>query len=483
MSDKPSHLPEIHRLLPQDTAAEQGVLASLLLDPPRVFALCEERGVSAEWFHIPAHAAVFTALEALHREKKTADFITLCTHLRDAGTLESSGGAPFVTSLFTFLPTAANAAHYLATVEEKHTLRRIIALGTRYASAGYDPQQTPGELLDAFQADVMALDRPGADASGHFRHIRHGLIESVQGMEEAYRHRGQLQGLPSGLTKLDEMTMGFKPQQLVFIAGRPGMGKSAFLMNLARAIAETGAGVGFFTLEMSEREQCDRFLCSEAGMSLQKVRDGYFSESEMSARIPAAIAKLGALPIHIDETSAISIQDVRARVRAFCRAHPDTRAVVIDYVQLMVSATRRARENRALELAEISGGLKRLAKELKITVFAGAQLNRDADNESKPPKLSQFRESGALEQDCDIAILLHRPGYHDKEAPQDEAVAILAKHRNGPVGEIPLRFIGKHTRFEDAPFEQTGDQHRTNAGRQKQTRQREFTDHMRPPED
>jgi replicative DNA helicase len=501
MNDNPSNLPEKYRLLPQDAPAEQGVLCSLLIDPPRVFAMCEERGVTREWFHIPAHALVFEAMSALWKKKTAGDFITLTTALSDAGTLEQVGGAAFITHLFTYLPTAANASHYLSTVEEKFTLRRIIEVCTRHAAQAYDPLMPAGDLLDAVQAAIMALNRPGADLTDCIRHIRHGLVESVERMELAYRNRGHLQGLPSGFIKLDDMTMGFKPGQLVFVAGRPAMGKSAFLCNIARAIAQSGPGVLFFTLEMSEAEQCDRLLCTEAEMSLQKIRDGFFSEAEMTSRIPGALQRLSGLEIYIDETPAISIQELRARARRYLRLHPGIKALVIDYVQLMQSHTRRARDNRAVELGEISGGLKNLAKELKVTVFAGAQLNRDADD-GRPPKLSQFRESGALEQDCDIAILLHRPEYYFK-LPEDKAaaaaaagmsvddfiehaLAILAKHRNGPTDPpVPLRFIKKWTRFDNASVEQTGDQHRTNDSRKKQAgarRQQEFQDHMKKEE-
>lgn len=481
----------LHRLLPQAPALEQSVLGALAIDTPRCIQLAEEMSVSADWFVSRGHAVLFSAITHLHGQKKPIEFRLLGQYLTDAGLLESAGGAPVVSDLFSWAPTSMNFQHDLEVLQEKFTRREMIRLANHFGAAAYNTEMDAVDLVDGFQIATGALPRPGAETTGHARHIRHGLMESVLGMEEAYRNRGKLQGLPSGFAKLDDMTMGFKPQQLVFIAGRPAMGKSAFLMNIAQKMAETGAGVLFFTLEMSERDQCDRFLCGTAGMPLNKVRDGYFSEAEMASRIPAAMGQLQVLPIHIDETSAISIQDVRARTRAFCRAHPETKAIILDYVQLMVSNTRRARENRALELSEISGGLKRLAKELKITVFAGAQLNRDADD-GKLPKLSQFRESGALEQDCDIAILLHRPGYYDKErresedldayeARMAEAIAVVAKHRNGSVDNVPLRFIGKFTRFEDAPLEQTGVQIRTNEARQKQqrARQQEWTDHAR----
>jgi replicative DNA helicase len=213
-------------------------------------------------------------------------------------------------------------------------------------------------------------------------------------------------------------------------------------------------------------------MCSVAEVNLQRVRDGFLKEADLAAKLPKAFAELAPLPIWVDETPSLSIQDLRAKTRAFKRQRPQLAAIFVDYLQLMRSNTKRAMDNRALELAEISGGLKRIAKELNIIVFAGAQLNRDADEGNKKPRLSHLRESGSIEQDADIVILLHRPGYHQEDADQKEAVAIIAKHRNGAVCDVPLEFIGEFTRFRDADPDRTGDQRRTNASRQKQQKQK-----------
>lgn len=468
---------DLHTLLPQAPAAELALLGALVIDTHRVMQLCEERAVRSDWFHIPHHQLFFEHIAALHAEKKNVEFVTLGQRLTDAGQIDQVGGMAGVSDLFTHQPTAANAAQHLGIVEEKHTLRRVRALCIATAAACDSPGVTAAELLDGFQANACAINRPGAELTGTATSIGQGLMEAVEAIEKAYENRGKITGIPTGLAKLDDMIMGFAGPQFILTAGRPGMGKSAMLLNIAESAARAGFGALVYTLEMSVQELCQRFLGSVAEVNLQRFKDGFLSERDFT-RIHAAVQPSMNLPMWLHAAPALSIQDLRAHARAFKRSHPNVGAIFVDYVQLMRSTTRRAESSRAQELSEITGGMKRLAMELQIPVIAGAQLNRDAE-EGRAPKLSHLRESGSLEQDADIVILLHRPGYHEEDGDPTEATAIIAKHRNGAVGPVPLRFIGEHTRFLDADPEKTGDQRRTNESRKKQAAQREFKDHAR----
>lgn len=456
LQQKISYLPDIHRLLPQAPDAERGVLGSLLLSPQEVSGLCADKGVDEDWFHLPAHALIFTAHEQLRTAGHPGDFVTLTQHMRDTGTLDQAGGAAYVTELFTFMPTAANAAYYLDILAEKLALRRIIKTCTEFAARSYDEQDNPGQLLDDAQTAILAIARPDEGAAmEHIKHVKEGVTQTIIAIEETYNTRGGVVGLSTGFHQLDRMTGGLRGPQLIVIAGRPSMGKSAFLWNIAEHIA-LGSGdilprpVLGFSLEMNLTELAGRMVLGRANINLQRVRDGFLSHDQMSRTLPNAASAVAKAPIWIDETAGLSIQELRPRVRRFLRRYPDTAAVFIDYLQLMRSTSKRAQENRALEIAEISGGLKRLAKEIGRPIITAAQLNRDNDGPKTPPKLSNLRESGSIEQDADMVLLLHRRHYYTKDdEDKGKATADLAKQRNGPTGEIKLCFNSELARFEN----------------------------------
>lgn len=459
MSDsekKVNYLPDIHRLLPQSPDAEQGFLCSYLLAPAEMHSLAVERGVTAEWFHLPAHQLIYVALEAMTHTKTAIDFITLTTYLRDCDYLEQCGGAAFVSQLFTFLPTAANASYYLSTIAQKHAARELIRACTEYARRAYDEQDSVGDLIDEAQGRILAINRPDSTGQESIEHIRPSVIAAIDAIEDVYRHRGGLIGLPTGIHGIDRMTMGLRGPQLVIIAGRPSMGKTALAMGVAEHIAlKAGKPVLIFSLEMNRTELATRLVCSGADINLQRVRDGYLTKEQFERKMPAVVESIGNAPIYIDETPGISIQELRVRVRRHIRLHPATACVVIDYLQIMSSNTKRGKDNRAMEIAEISGGLKNLAKEINRPILVGAQLNRDNDGANSPPKLSNLRESGSIEQDADIVMLLHRRHYYTHDADDEGKATIdLAKQRNGPTGPIQCVFSADFARFANNPGEE-----------------------------
>lgn len=451
-----SYLPDIHRLLPASADSELGVLCSLLLDPQRVMQQLEERGVHESWFHLPAYSLMFDLIRAMHGARMQIDVITLTQAARDQEILDQVGGAAGISQAFTFLPTAANVGYYVDILAAKFAAREMIRVCTEFAARAYEEQDGDaiGELVDEAQAAILAVNRPEADAAqAHIQHIKEGVSSALTAIEETYAARSSktVLGLPTGIHALDRMTGGMRGPLLIIIAGRPSMGKSALLWQIAEHLSIIlGKPVLGFSLEMNLTELASRMICGRGKVNLQRVRDGFLSHDMMNRTLPAAVKAVMGAPIWIDETPAISIQELRTRVRRFIRRHPDTAAVFVDYLQLMRSSSKRAQENRALEIGEISSGLKRLAREINRPVIAAAQLNRDNDGPKTPPKLSNLRESGSIEQDADWALLLHRKHYYTKhEDDKGKATIDLAKQRNGPTGEIQLGFNSELARFEN----------------------------------
>jgi len=447
-----TYLPDVHRLLPQSPDAEQGVLSSILLSPKEVMGECVERNVDPAHFHIPAHATIFTVLRELWDGHKPVDFVTLTQVLRDRNLLDQVGGAVFVTNLFTFVPTAANAAYYIDIVQEKYTLRRIITTCTEYAARSYDEQEDVPCLLDEVEQHIFEI------AKDRFRssvpEMKEQVMDALESIEKLYERRGGITGLPTGFSKLDQMTDGLHESEMIVIAARPSMGKTALALNIVEHVALVAKQpVAVFSLEMSSQQLVQRLLCSRAKVNLQRVRDGFLAERDFP-NLTTAASKLAESRIFIDDTSALSILELRAKARRFKSQH-DVKLIVVDYIQLLRSTSRRAQDNRQLEIAEISAGIKGLAKELRIPILVLAQLNRQPEARAGgKPRLSDLRESGSIEQDADLVALLVRAELYeeDEEARQEkagEAELIIAKQRNGPIGEVPLTFLKEFTRFED----------------------------------
>jgi replicative DNA helicase len=463
LHQKVSYLPDIHRLLPQAPDAERGVLSSFLLAPREIGGLCAEKQIKAEHFHLPAHAQIYATLLELWDGNKAVDFITLTQLLRDRSQLDQVGGAAAITELFTFLPTAANAAYYIEILQEKFTLREIIKVCTEYAARSYDEQDDVPNLLDDVEAKITAI------AQDRFKektaNMKDQVMQAIHAIEELYERRGAITGLPTGFAELDKMLDGLHRAEMIIIAARPSMGKTALAMNIAEHIAlEEKKPVAVFSLEMSTSQLVQRLLCSRARVNLGSVRNGFLSERDFPA-LTAAASKLAESKIFIDDTPGLSILELRAKSRRLKSQH-DIQAIFIDYLQLLRSTSRRAQDNRQLEIAEISSGLKSLSKELNIPIVVLAQLNRNPEQRSGDskgrPRLSDLRESGSIEQDADVVGLLVREEYYaeneeDKKESEGKATLIIAKQRNGPVGDVPLTFLKEFTRFENRAREVESD--------------------------
>jgi len=442
---------DIHRTPPHSVEAEQGVLGSMIISPRDTIAECVEK-INEEYFYVPAHQTIYTVLVELWNAGQAIDLITFTQVLRDRNLLESVGGAAFVTSLFTFVPTAANVQYYIDIVRDKYILRSIIAAATESVRRAYEEQDEVGNLLDEVEQKIFAV---GEDRfKGQMLSMKDQVMEAIESIEKLYERKGGITGISTGFVEFDRMTSGMHPSEMIVIAARPSMGKTALAMNIAEHVAVTEKlSVGVFSLEMSSQQLVQRLLCSRARVNLQKVRDGFLGERDFPS-LTAAASKLAEAKIFIDDSASLTILELRAKARRL-KAQQDVQLIIVDYLQLLRSTSRRAQDNRQLEISEISAGLKGLAKELKIPLIVVAQLNRQPEARSGgKPRLSDLRESGSIEQDADLVGLLVRPEIYeeDEEARAEkagEAEFIIAKQRNGPVGEIPLTFLKEFTRFED----------------------------------
>src|SRR5215470_11174711 len=441
---------DIHRTPPHSVEAEQGVLGSMLISPRDAIAEVVEK-ITADYFYVPAHQTIYTVMVELWNVGAGIDLITFTQVLRDRNLLETVGGAAAVTNLYTFVPTAANVGYYIDIVRDKYILRSIIEAATESVRRAYEEQDEVGNLLDEVEQRIFAV---GEDRfKGQMLSMKDQVMEAIESIEKLYERKGGITGISTGFVEFDRMTSGMHPAEMIVIAARPSMGKTALAMNIAEHVAiNERLAVGVFSLEMSSQQLVQRLLCSRARVNLQKVRDGFLGERDFPS-LTAAASKLAEAKIFIDDSASLSILELRAKARRL-KAQQDVRLIIVDYLQLLRSTSRRAQDNRQLEISEISAGLKALAKELKIPVFVVAQLNRQPEQRSGgKPRLSDLRESGSIEQDADLVGLLVRPEMYeeDEEARVEksgEAELIIAKQRNGPVGEIPLTFLKEFTRFE-----------------------------------
>jgi replicative DNA helicase len=440
-----------HRAPPHSVEAEQGVLGSMLMSPREVIGEVVEKA-GADYFYIPAHQTIYSELVSLWDAGAAIDLITFTQVLRDKNLLETVGGAAAVTALYTFVPTAANVGYYLEILRDKYIARSLIAAGTETVRRAYEEQDEIKVLLDETEQTFISL---GDDRfSGQLSSMKDNVMRAIEIIEEANKRKGGLVGLATGFTEFDRMTGGLRPAEMVVIAARPSMGKTSLVMNIAEHVSiNEKLAVGVFSLEMSTDQLTQRLLCSRARVNLQKIRDGFMSERDFPA-LTAAAAKLAEAKLLIDDSSSLSILELRAKARRLKSQH-DIQLVVVDYLQLLHSTSKKSNDNRQIEVSEISKGLKSLAKELRIPVIVAAQLNRQPEaRHGGKPRLSDLRESGSIEQDADLVGLLLRPEIYeeDEEVRQEmagEAELIIAKQRNGPIGDVALTFLKEFTRFED----------------------------------
>jgi replicative DNA helicase len=443
---------QVPRSLPFSEDGERGVLCSLLLSPRDVADICILR-LRSDAFYIPAHEIIYSLVLEFGEKSKPIDFVALKQALKDRNQLEEIGGPEYLSDLYNFVPTAANAAYYIDIVREKYVLRRLISTCNRLSTQCYDQQGEIEPLLDEAEKEIFAIT--GEHVKTEIVPTKDLVMEAIEQIEKLYENRGSVTGLPTGFVELDRMTSGLHAAEMIVIAARPSMGKTAFAMNIAEHVAmDIGKAVAVFSLEMSSQQLVQRILCSRAKVDLQRVRNGFLSERDFP-NLTAAASQVAAAKMFIDDTPGLTVTELRAKARRIKSQH-DIQLIVIDYLQLLRSMSRRAQDNRQLEISEISSGIKALAKELSLPIIVIAQLNRQPDMRAKEggrPRLSDLRESGSIEQDADLVGLLVRPEYYeaDDEAKQEragEAELIIAKQRNGPTGDVPLTFLKQYTRFE-----------------------------------
>ena len=442
-------------MLPQSQDAELGLLGSILLSPREVMGDCVEKKISPEHFHSPANGLIYGVLRELYDANKPIDFILLTQLLSDRGMLEKVGGAAFVTNLFTFVPTAANAGFYLEILKEKHTLRQIIVTCNEFSARSYDEQEDVDGFLDQVETKIFQITEGRLNEKSF--QIQDAVVAALDSIEKLYERQGEVTGLATGFADFDKMTDGLHAAEMIVIAARPSMGKTALAMNIAEHVALQGRhAVAIFSLEMSSQQLVQRLLCSQARVNLGNVRKGFMNERDFQ-NLTHAASRIAESKILIDDTAGMSILELRAKARRM-KAQHDIQLIVIDYLQLLKSHSKRGQDNRQIEIMEISNGVKALAKELNIPIIVLAQLNRNPDartGDSKGrPRLSDLRESGSIEQDADLVGLLMREEYYadsdeEKQELEGKATLIIAKQRNGPVGDVPLTFLKEFTRFED----------------------------------
>ncbi len=434
------------RVLPHNLDAEQSTLGGMLLSQEAVAEVFEM--VSGSDFYAPKHELIFNAILSLFGKGEPTDVIAVSDELNKQGNLVKAGGADYLHSLTSYVPTAANASYYAQIVAEKSILRRLIEAGTRIAQSGYESQGEVTDLVNQAQAEVYKV------VSQTSKEDYVGLSDSIEAaiheIETAQKRGGELTGIPTGFTDLDALTHGLHPGQLVIVAARPAVGKSTFALDIARAAAiKHNKATIFFSLEMGRAEIAMRMLAAESSIYLQSMRKGNLSEADWT-RLAAIRGKINDAPLYIDDSPNMSLVEIRAKCRRLAQ-QVDLKMVVIDYIQLMSSGKKV--ESRQQEVSEFSRALKLLAKELGIPVVALSQLNRQTEqSKDKRPEISHLRESGSLEQDADVVVLLHREGIYEKDHPRaGEADLILAKQRNGPTGTVVVAFHGQYSRFVNMP--------------------------------
>ncbi|MBV8352852.1 MAG: replicative DNA helicase [Verrucomicrobia bacterium] len=443
---------EVPRSLPFSEDGEKGVLCSLLLSPREVADICVLR-LRSDAFYIPAHQIIYGLILEFGDKSKPIDFVSLKQALKDRNQLEEMGGPEYLSALYSFVPTAANAGYYIDIVREKYVLRRLILACNKLSSQCYDQQSEIEPLLDDAEKEIFAIT--GEHVKTELVPTKDLVMETIEQIEKLYEKRGSVTGLSTGFKELDRMTSGLHAAEMIVIAARPSMGKTALAMNIAEHVSmDFGKPVAVFSLEMSSQQLVLRLLCSRARVDLQSVRNGFLTDRDFP-KLTTAASELAAAKMFIDDTPGLTITELRAKSRRM-KSQYDIQLIVIDYLQLLRSMSRRAQDNRQLEISEISGGIKALAKELNLPIIVIAQLNRQPDaraNQGGRPRLSDLRESGSIEQDADLVGLLVRSDYYDtdedaKNEAASEAELIIAKQRNGPTGDVLLTFLKKYTRFE-----------------------------------
>ena len=439
-------MPTIDRLPPQNIDAEQAVLGAMLIKKEAIAEVSQL--LRPEDFYRDAHKIIYEAMLTLFNRNEPADIVTVTNYLNNESQLDKVGGIAFVTALANVVPTAANVIYHANIVREKADLRHLINTATDIAGMAYEAADDVADVIDKSEKMIMEVaNRQNVSA---FTPMKDIVIETFDKINLLYESKGGLTGIPSGFRDLDALTSGLQASDLILVAARPSMGKTAFTLNIAANVAlKSKKTVAFFSLEMSKQQLVQRMLCSEGGIDSQKLKNGDLSNEDWDKLVRTA-DRVSSAPLYIDDTAGITVMELRSKARRL-KAEQGLDLIIIDYLQLMQGRGRGGSDNRQQEISEISRSLKAVARELNVPVIALSQLSRSVESRQiKRPMLSDLRESGSLEQDADIVMFLYREDYYDPETTNKNITeVIVAKHRNGPVDTIRMFFTKQFTRFND----------------------------------
>ena len=440
------------KLPPHSIEAEQSVIGGLLLENEALDKIADI--LSAQDFYQHDHKTIFEHIVKLIEKNRPADIVTVAESLESTAELSQIGGIAYLGALAQNTPTAANIRRYAEIVRERHVMRKLVTVGSGIAESAYSPNgRDAQQLLDEAESKIFQIAEGGQRSGQGFQDIKVLLPQVAERIDMLFSrdNPSDVTGLPTGFSDLDSMTSGFQGGDLVIVAGRPSMGKTAFSINIAENVAlDTGLPVAIFSMEMASTQLAMRMIGSVGRLDQHRMRTGKLEDEDWE-KLTTALGKLNEAPIFIDEGAALSSFDVRARSRRLHRQCGKLGLIVVDYLQLMAAPAGRQGENRATEISEISRSLKALAKELDCPVVALSQLNRSVEQRpDKRPVMSDLRESGAIEQDADLILFIYRDEvYNPDSTDKGTAEIIIAKQRNGPIGRVRLTFIGEHTRFEN----------------------------------
>ena len=436
----------LHRIPPQNIEAEQSVLGGILLDNQGLNAVLEV--ITGRDFYSEAHRRIFEAMINLSDRGEPVDLITLSSILKDRTQLDKAGGAAYLAGLVDNVPSAANVAHYAKIIKNKAVLRSLIGTATDIVTKSFQTGADVDQLLDEAEHAIFEISENKIRPS--FYPFRDIIKKSIKTVEHLYENKEMVTGVATGYERIDELTSGFQKSDLIIIAGRPSMGKTAFALNIAsHAALEAGLPVAIFSLEMAKEQLALRMLASEAKVDSQRIRKGFLGETDWEKLVGAA-GRLSEAPIFIDDTPAITVLEMKAKARRL-KAESGLELILLDYLQLMRGGVYK--DSREQEISEISRSLKALAKELNVPVVALSQLNRKVeDRTNRRPQMADLRESGAIEQDADVIAFIYRDEVYNKSEDNPErgmAEIIIGKQRNGPTGVVKLAFLEKYTCFEN----------------------------------
>ncbi|WP_221567491.1 replicative DNA helicase [Alkalihalobacillus sp. TS-13] len=431
------------RIPPHNIEAEQAVLGAVFLEPEALTTATEL--LMPEDFYRAGHQRIFSVMVDLSEKGEPIDLVTVTSELQDRKLLEEVGGVSYLSDLANSVPTAANIEYYGQIVEEKSLLRRLIRAATDIAANGYSREDEVEQILNEAEKNILAVAQ--RKNTGVFKSIKDVLVQAYDNIEMLQNKKGDITGIPTGFVELDRITAGFQRNDLIIVAARPSVGKTAFALNIAQNVAtKTDENIAIFSLEMGAEQLVMRMLCAEGNIDAQRLRTGDLQPEDWQ-KLTMAMGSLSNAGIYIDDTPGVRVSDIRAKCRRL-KQEKGLGMILIDYMQLILGSGKSG-ENRQQEVSEISRSLKGLARELEVPVISLSQLSRGVESrQDKRPMMSDIRESGSIEQDADIIAFLYRDDYYDKESENKDIIEIIiAKQRNGPVGTVELAFVKEYNKF------------------------------------